>query len=389
MHIFKQIGSWLMSKLAGIVYCAGFSIILTLATLQTSSAQQINVNDLLVQPNVNCQDAAQNFTRRIPALHQANETDSLYAIIAFWEEYCGLPEPLIRFHVLHQIEINVFSEHWLPENIMDILQDYRKISEWEDPNFYLDYFYNQYIPTDSSYITFTRNLAGHLQRYADLKPIELFFLDFYSHNFDQALKRLSSGELAGTKLDSVYKAQLERVRKAPKPFFSFYAGLWKPNGSLALLGNHPQVGMSYGVVQQRLFYELIFKIGFLSSPNYYEVVVDNIGYRTKNFTNLHLSGRIGLAAIKSKWLQLLLSLGIGYEGIEAFSSSEQEEYGLSRMISSASFSPGAEFRFPVSKTSFLGLNIRYNFLSFVTKRNETPLKGNALLFGISYGFLNP
>lgn len=132
--------------------------------------------------------------------------------------------------------------------------------------------------------------------------------------------------------------------------------------------------------------EIFFKIGFGPSPNYYEVVVDNLGYRTKNFTNIHFSGRVGLVPIDINRHQLLLSVGLGYEGIQAFSTTEQEEEGLSRIISSASFSPGVEFRFPVSEGSYLGLNFRYNFLGFATRRNETPLKGNALMFGVSWGF---
>jgi hypothetical protein len=59
------------------------------------------------------------------------------------------------------------------------------------------------------------------------------------------------------------------------------------------------------------------------------------------------------------------------------------------MISSVSFSPGVEFRFPAGENSFFGLNLRYNFLNFVTRGNETPLKGNALLLGLSLGFNEP
>lgn len=379
---------WHINKGVIFVFCITLNAILSFAPLNHANAQPANAEDLGGKQTISCQQAAQSFTGLIPILDKANETDTLYAIIAWWEDVCGLPEPLMRFHILHQIEINDFSEKWLPANVLSILNDYREISKWDDSSFYLDHYHNQYFAIDPGYNIYSKNLALHLQQYTDLKPIELFFIDYYSHNFDKAMSRLSSGELSGTRLDSLFRAEAEVAKKTPKPFFALYGGLWKPNGSLALLGNHPQIGFSYGVVRQRLLLEAVFKIGFLPSPNYYEVVVDNMGYRTKNFTNLHLSGRAGLVASDRNRNQVLLSIGLGYEGIEAFSSQQQEEEGLSRMISSASFSPGAEFRLPVSSNSFLGLVIRFNFLGFATRSNETPLKGNALLFGVLWGFYN-
>jgi len=363
-----------------------FFLLVFLTTPQNINSQSINVESLISKYVISCQDIAKSATGLIPVLHQANETDTLYALIAYWEDYCGLPEPLMRFHILHQIEINSFSDEWLPDNILNLLADYSETSKWENPDYYFDYYNLQFYPIDPAYNVFSRNLAEHLQRYTDLKPIELFFLEYYSHDFEKAMNRLSSGELAGTRIDSLYKENLKIAKEARRPFIGIYGGLWKPSGQLALLGNHPQFGFSLGFVQQRFLLEAIFKIGFLPSPNYYSVEVNGLPENTRHFTNLHFSGRVGLAAVDKNRHQLLLSVGLGYEGIQAFSTTEQEEQGLSRMISSASFSPGVEFRFPVSDYSYLGLNIRYNFLSFVTRRNETPLKGNALLFGLSWGF---
>lgn len=346
---------------------------------------QIDIGNLMVRETITCQDIAIKATALIPLLHQANQIDTLYALLYYWDLNCGLAEPLLRFYLLDQIENNFFSDDFYPEQILTYLEDYRKTTEFSDPNYYLDYYAWEYYAIDPAYTPFTQNLALYLQRYADLKPIELFFLDYYAHDFEKAMNRLKAGELAGTRLDSLYNARIEIAKKAKRVFFNLYGGLWKPNGELALLGNHPEIGFGAGFIQEGFLMELFFKIGFGPSPNYYEVVVDNMGYRTKNFTNIHISGRVGLVPVDINRHQLLLSVGLGYEGIQAFSTAEQEE-GLSRLISSASFSPGVEFRFPVSEGSYMGLNFRYNFLGFATRGNETPLKGNALMFGISWGF---
>ncbi len=350
---------------------------------------QIDIEKLMVRETITCQNIAKNATALIPLLHQANQTDTLYALLYYWDLNCGLAEPLLRFYILDQIETNTFEDNIYPDQILQVLEHYREVTSFLDPNYYLDYYVWEYYAIDPAYNQFTQNLALHLQRFTDLQPIELFFLDFYSHNFDGAMHRLKSGELAGTRLDSIYNARKELAKRAKKTFVNLYAGLWSPRGDLALLGSHPEIGFGGGFIQQGFLLELIFKIGFLPSPNYYEVVFGSQGYQTKNFTNIHISGRIGLVPIDINRHQLLLSVGLGYEGIQAFNTTQREEEGLYKMISSASFSPGMEFRFPAGENSFVGLNLRYNFLNFKTQRNETPLNGNALLLGLSWGFIEP
>ena len=362
------------------------SVILIVNLFPLQSNGQVDIERLLVEETLTCPEIAFKSTSLIPLLHQANQIDTLYALLFYWDEQCGLAEPLLRFYLLHQIETNTFNDGFYPDEIPTYLSHYQESTQFEDPNYYLDYYTWEYYPIDTTYNAFTTNLAIHLQRFSDLRPIEAFILDYYSNNFEKALNRLKNRELEGTRLDSIYKAQQLDIKRARKTYANLYGGLWSPRGDLSLLGSHPQIGFGGGFIQQRLMLEFIMKIGFLPSPNFYEVVVDNQGYQTKNFTNIHLSGRIGIALLDYMRHQLILSVGLGYEGIEAFTSSEQEDYGLSRMISSLSFSPGAELRLPAGENSYFGLNVRYNFLNFKTKNNETPLPGDALLIGLSVGF---
>lgn len=347
---------------------------------------QIDIERYLVRETISCSEIAMKSTALIPLLHQDNQIDTLYALLYYWDEQCGLAEPLLRFYLLHQIETNTFSDDFYPDEILTYLNHYQETTTFQDPNYYLDYYTWEYYPLDSTYYDFTRNLALFLQRYKDLQPIEAFFLDFYSNDFKKAMDRLKKGELEGTRLDSIYQTRQLAIKQAKRSFVNLYGGLWSPRGKLKLLGNHPQTGFGGGFIQNRLLLEFIMKIGFLPSPNYYEVMVDGQEHQSKNFMNLHLSGRIGLALVDFKRHQLILSVGMGYEGIEAFTSAEPEDYGLSRMISSFSFSPGAEFRIPAGENTYLGLNVRYNFLNFKTRRDETQLPGDALLIGLSVGF---
>ncbi|MEE4176559.1 MAG: hypothetical protein V2I46_03525 [Bacteroides sp.] len=361
-------------------------ILMVFGIFPLKSSGQIDIEGYLVKETITCHEIALKSTSLIPLLHQANQLDTLYTLLYYWDEQCGLAEPLLRFYLLHQIETNTFSDDFYPDEILTYLNHYQETTRFEDPNYYLDYYTWEYYPIDTTYNVFTSNLALHLQRFADLKPIESFFLDYYSNRFSQAMDRLKKGELTGTRLDSIYQVQQLAIKQAKKSYLNLYGGLWSPRGELKLLGSHPQIGFGAGFIQNRFMLEFIMKIGFLSSPNYYEVVVDNEGYQTKNFTNLHVSGRIGLALVDYMRHQIILSLGLGYEGIEAFTSAEQEDYGLSRMISSFSFSPGAELRVPAGEHSYIGFSVRYNFLNFQTRKDETPLPGDALLIGMSVGF---
>lgn len=166
-----------------------------------------------------------------------------------------------------------------------------------------------------------------------------------------------------------------------------YAGLWRPNGNLATLGNHPQIGFLVGSTKNRIVTNLNFNIGFGNTPSDYYVVLNNMLYTSNNFLSIHLGGDVGIELIKTPDMAFQLTTGIAYEGFDAFTVEQQEIEGMSKAIGSFNFNVGSELRIPTSFNSFLGIQAKYHLLNFRNRgRGATNLEGNAFTIGMVLGF---
>lgn len=351
-----------------------------------AEAQPIDVETLIERQGITCQEIAYSTTQLLPIYHRDNQPDTIYAMLAFWQDNCGGPEPMVRFRILYQIETNTFSDDWYPDNILNLLDDYRgMVTTNQNQPYYYDYFLTEYVPVHPDFSAFTTNLASHLKRYRDLRPVESFFLDFYAQNFDAAMKSLDAGDLNGTRIDSLYRDKLERLKKAKHPYFGLYAGSWRPNGKLSVLGNHMQVGFLSGSVKNHVVTNFNFMIGFLNPKEEYYVVVDNVLYDTQSYLSIHAGFDIGFEMIRTQSAALVPTVGLGVEGFEAFSMNDQETYGLSKFIGSLNFNAGLEYRIILEDTGFLGLQAKYHFINYKNK-GGTDLSGNTATFGLVLGF---
>ncbi len=190
-------------------------------------AQTIDVEDLITRHSINCEDIALSATALIPGYHRDQKTDTLQALLHYWESSCGITEPMMRFTILWQIETNSFSEDWLPDRLPGKLLDYREAAESEEPVH--DYFHFdewEYHAMDEGFADFTSQLAKSLRKYDDLTPIESFFITYYSNDFDKALSMLEDDVLEDTRLDSLYREHTEEVRPRGYTHAGFYFGFW-------------------------------------------------------------------------------------------------------------------------------------------------------------------
>lgn len=360
-----------------------------------TQAQPINVETILEKEGYTCRDIAFSLTSLIPVYHRDNQPDTLLSMLLFWQETCGAPEPMVRFRIIYDIETNTFSDQWYPDDILSLLKDYREMVTTNDNQpYYLDYFQNEYIPIHPKYNEFTSNLAAFLLRYTDLSPIELFFLEFYSHDFDLALKRLHDGELEGSRLDSIYRLQqkqLEDVRQkmatAKRSYIGGYLGIWRPNGNLSVLGNHAQIGVFSGYTKNRSVLNLTLAIGFINTPEEYYVVVDNALYSSNYFLSIYGGVDGGFKLIKSKNIALITTIGLGLEGFDAFTPDEQETYGLSKILATPNLNFGAELRIKAGNFGFFGIQSKYHVVGYRNK-GGTNLSGNVVSVGIVVGLPN-
>jgi hypothetical protein len=377
-----------------------------LLTGRQAAGQEIGFERLIALQHVDFQDIALSATEMIPGLHARQQEDSLYALLAYWQERCIGPEPMVRFRILYQIETNTFSDLWYPDNITDLLEDFRILSLSEEFDaLYYDYFLPGYLAIHPGFDGFTAELARSLQRFTDLQPIERYFLHHYAGEFGQARLLLETGTLEGTRLDSLYREQEALTGEgdargpgappasgrttiydpAMDPVLSLYAGAWLPRGNLAAVGQHAQVGMTVGWLRDRTLLNVNFLAGFLRSREEYYVVIDNALYGTDYFMSVHLGGDIGLALVKTRRFLLAPLLGVGIEGFETVPPADQEDFGYSRFLISGNLNVGLEARVYESEAGYFGLQGRYHLVNYRNQRG-TDLRGNVVTVGLVFGF---
>ena len=461
----------------------------------TPPPREINVEDLILKHSINCGDIAVAATKLIPTLHGEEHTDTpgpdmpgvdtlgvetpgaetpgadtlranipgadipgadmqgadtLGALLRYWRTQCGVTEPLMRYTVLTEIRAGTFHGSRLPALVLDYLDDYMDaaISDAETfSDYFFDFRHGDYVAMHPGFNDFTATLAAQLREISNLRPTELFFADFYANDFEDALLRLESGQLEGTMLDSLYRADnplretqvaMRARRRLPLPGDGFPEGTetpesdprdhqdrgdiqdpddprhagdtsdpgmrqvrprnrpgvhwggtlgwWSPMGKLRTMGNHPQAGFITGGTISDFLFGFQMKIGFLNTPIHYEAVVDGELYETRNFTQVFLGIHGGINVFSDPVNAFYITGGAGYDGIDPLKHSHRQEDStdVSHMINSLNLNTGLTYKRIINERRFFSVMMRYNFLDY-RNRGGSDLSGNAVTVGFAYG----
>ncbi len=346
----------------------------------------IDVEDLITRHSINCQDIALSATALIPGYHQDNKTDTLQALLHYWESTCGITEPMMRFAILWQIETNTFNEDWLPERLPGKLLDYREAIESEEPVH--DYFHFdewEYHAMDEGYADFTTQMAKSLKDYDDLAPIETFFITYYSNDFDKAMSLLENDTLEDTRLDSLYEDYAKEVRPRGYTHAGFYFGFWNPSGSLDALGVHPQVGLVIDAVRDRALYGLSFRLGFGNTTRPYETEIGGSYVSTTDFLQVQAGVHAGVDLLSSANYSLFIRGGAAYDAIDPKSQAHRDA-GYQDNISTLNVNAGLAFHRRFERGNLFSIMVNYNLLNY-NNPGRTDLSGNVLTFGVAYGIM--
>jgi len=352
-------------------------------------AQDIDVEEMITRHSIDCEDIARSATSMIPDYYQAADTDTLQAILRYWEESCGITEPMMRFTILWQIETNTFSEDWLPEHLPAMLLDYREATESDtDTHDYFHFGEWEYHTIDEDYRRFTSSMAERLQAYEDLSPVESFFVNFYGHNFERAMGWLEDGTLAGTRVDSLYAEHIEatrEVRPAGYTHGGFYFGFWNPSGNLDVLGVHPQVGMSVDVIRGRALYGLQLRLGFGDASRPYTTEIGGSYVSTNNFLQLTAGLQLGIDLLNSASHSLFMTGGLAYDAIDPTSTADREA-GRTGDLQTLNLNAGITLHRRFDRGNLFSIMVNYHIVNY-DNPGGTDLSGNVLTFGIAYGIM--
>ncbi len=350
----------------------------------TVHGQDIDVESLIHERRITCEDIALGATRQIPEAHLAGSTDTLQAILGYWEYHCGITEPMMRFTILWQIETNTFSQEWLPDRLIEHLEDHREaIKSVEAANYFFDFDAWQYHAMHPDYNDYTAQMAQQLKEYNDLGPEERFFVRFYSHDFEGAWQMLANDSLEGTRIDSLYRQHTEVELHRQRLHLGFYFGMWRPEGNLDVLGLSPQIGLMVEGNRQALLYGLHMKMAFGAPRQSYEVVVDGQTYQTRNMMQFYIGLVAGIDLLNSEANSLFLAPGLGYDGIDPFSQADRDA-GISKTLHSLNANASIIYHRRLDTRNIITVLLRYNLVNY-RNRGGTDLSGNVITFGVGYG----
>jgi len=183
----------------------------------------------------------------------------------------------------------------------------------------------------------------------------------------------------------MYNQSLQNVLKIPFMSLSGYTGLWIPNSQLSKMGIHPEIGFTYGLKTRENLYELVIGFKFINTPENY------IARRDKNaedeLTNHFFGGYIGVEYSRDLFPDMqngpFFSAGAAYDGFDMFV--EDTDAALkAASAGSYNFNLGGGYRIYLNRTSYLGIQARYNIVDY-TLGKTFDLKGHVVSIRLTYG----
>lgn len=364
-------------------------LIIIFSSVQVS-AQVKDVESLMTRRYLSPADVAYNASFLIPEYHAKGQKDTLQAIMDFWEERCGIPEPLVRCRILFAIEDGSFStEMYNDFDIIEMLREYQNVNTVYDFQIALRryrYGYTYETVYDKRLNEFTSRLAEQLLAEEERPAEETFLLRAYANQCADILAALETEAYGGTEIRALYLRQKEQ--NEPSTYFhnDWMPGIWIPHGNLDILGLHPSIGYRCGVKYKKLIADLSIGLKFVNAPHTYQVYKNGMMWDTKEF----FGGYVGLDAnfemFRVKQNSLELAGGVAYDGFDCLSIEDDiyENDRLTKSIGSLNLNIGLAYKFHFKNKRYLGIEFKYNFVNY---RNPvgTNLDGNVYTVNLLIG----
>lgn len=352
---------------------------ISICTFPAYAQDSSSVEGLLSRTVVKCEDVQYNAIELIPGMHGKHQHDSLAKLMQYWESKCnGLSEQHFTFKLLYAIGQRNFTEA--------IYEDRDMIEYMETYKSNLTYARKGVFTNNDHYLRYYNYLQGmavSMLSTPGLSRVEVFLVNYYANPTLTDNKVLINNEFAGSALQRQYNDGESKKRDMGGIYIAAIAGAWVPTGKLSFIGVHPYVGYELGGRGKRLQVGLAMYFSFINSPNTYYVMKDSILYPTRYFLGGYIGVNSSYDIVQTKKSMFCLLAGVGYDGFDVLSigkgvNNETESVGA------LNINAGLGYRFRVGKTSYLGLEVKYNNVNYVN-RGGTDLSGDAFTIGLSYG----
>jgi hypothetical protein len=367
-------------------------LIVLLWISSTLISAQADLDKLMTHRAPDCEDIAYNCSNLFVQYYESNQSDSAKIILDYWQQKCGLSEPLQRSKIMYSLWQNQFSDSVYSLDIIEQLNNF-KVRESLKKESDKEMVYTQYkaffgyVPVYQNFDKKTTQIFCKLKQ--QLPPAKLAYhvADFYCSDTDSLYDLLQKKRFRNTKMHSAYHQQVEELLKMPDAHLAIYSGIWIPDGKASKLGMHPVLGFQLGTKINKYLIDLSvgFKFGDTREP--YLFTYNDSTISTDYFFGAHVGLDMGRELYRNMQHELDLLAGIAFEGFDAINRGVwDEDISSQSSVNTYNLNVGLGYRFYFKNMNYLGIQVRYNFIDY-TLKNRTALSGNAttlkLLYGIS------
>lgn len=329
-----------------------------------------------------CRDIAYNSTILFENYMRNAKEDSAQALLVYWESKCSMNEFLQRAKILFSLEYSSFNDSILDSNIVRYL-----LSFVDRMNYRIDNRENYDKNIFKSYDDFTLTLAANLiSKYKD-GTIEYFLCRIYNNSLDSIFKEIQKPEYRSSKIYRQYLEEVNKCRKLSEVNCAGVIGLWIPTAAASKLGNHPELGFQVGFRKYSMMYDLTLAFRFLNTPTTYlakHVQTTGNLEPTTHFLGGYFGIDVGHILYQTNHNEFHLLAGAGYDGFDVFPNENNHSNTSSPSVSSYNFNFGVGARYYFGKSTYIGLQIKYNIVDY-TLNHIVDFTGNAYTIRLIVG----
>lgn len=348
---------------------------------------------------VDCSTISEGSADLFQKFYIEGKLDSAQTLLTYWQEYCGLSEPIYRARLLLAFKQDSYHDSLLTPNVISFMLRYKsRMAElkarMEGDGYPYEYYgwtttgYQGYVQAGRGFDRFTKKEFGNFLTNVQPYSTEQLLCEHYVDGTDTIFVKLQDPQYGHSILSERYYDEIERLKNESEGFWAFNAGVWIPTGDIRELGLHPDLGLQFGVKKNRWNYGVGFGFKFLESDHEYTAFNRNTGEdeQTTHFFGgkFEIFGGRDVLVYGAHELQLTAAFGI--DGFDAINTN-QNDGEKSVSIVTPNLNVGLEYRFYFKPTLYLGLRAQYHIVDY-TLNNVIDLKGHPFTVHLTLGGIN-
>ena len=348
---------------------------------------------LMTKKQVDCSDISYNSSLLLIEYLEADKTDSAGQLLRYWEQKCGMREPIFRAKILLALDNKTYSDSLLTKGALNHIYNYQnrmdmiKYGSFFSYDNYMSYY--GFVPPGQEFDDYTRELASRLKKNYQPGTMPYLLAEFYSSNYDTIFSEIQTKAYGQNNLTTEYEKAVDYYRNMGEFHMAWITGIWIPDGALKVLGNHPELGFQMGAKQNKMNYDFTIAIKFLDSPEKYYATRKKSG-NVPELTDHFLGGYIGLDVgrdlLAQKGHELQITGGIALDGFDALPEDKDNDLKAASTWT-YNFNLGLGYRYYITNTFYLGLRAKYNITDYSLNK-VVDLKGNTMTVQLMIGGVN-